>query len=133
MNGREFVGQALSLYHSYIEGGYPVSLQLWSAQDGRQHCKFSCLKRMEQGWQAQEFRDQVHEAGDQIQGAGDQVQGAGDKVQGAGDKVQGAGDKVQGAGDQVQGAGDQFQGAGAGAARLKQRAGHPAQGIRQKT
>ena len=42
MNDREFGGQVLSLYHSYIERGYPVSLQLWSTQDGGQHCKFSC-------------------------------------------------------------------------------------------
>ena len=42
MNEHEVGGQALSLYHCYIERGYPVSLQLWSTQDGGQHCKFSC-------------------------------------------------------------------------------------------
>ena len=45
-------------------------------------------------------------------------------------RAQGCGDQVHGAGDQVQGAGDQVQGAGTVAAQLKQRAGHPAQGIR---
>ena len=92
------------------------------------------LKRFEQR-RAQGARDQVQRAGDQVKGAGDQVQGAGDQVQGAGDQVQGAEDQTQGAGDQVKGAGDQVRGAGQpvhGAAQLRQRAEHPAQGIRQK-
>ena len=118
MNECEFGGQVLSLYHCYIERGYPVALQLWSTQDGGQHCKFSCppiqhlrpptqlikplkpvrhktpcrrrrdLKRMEQRRRAQGGGDQVHGAGDQVQGAGDQVQGTGDQVQGAGDQAQ---------------------------------------------
>ena len=37
----EFGGQALSLYNWYIERGLPVSLQMWSTQDGGQHCKIS--------------------------------------------------------------------------------------------
>ena len=124
-NEGEFGGQALSLYHRYIKKrGYAGSLQLWSTQDGGQHCKFSCppiqhlrpptklikphkpvkyktpsqhhrdLKRMEQRRWAQEGGDQVHGAGDQVQGAGGQVQGAGEQVQGAGDQVQGAGDQL---------------------------------------
>ena len=41
-NECDFGGQALSPYHWYLERGYPVSLQLWSTQDGGQHCKFFC-------------------------------------------------------------------------------------------
>ena len=94
MNDRELGGQALSLYHSYIERGYPVALQLWSTQDGGRHCKLSCLpiqhlrpptqlikehkpvnhktrcrrrrdlKRIEQQRRAQGGGDEVHRAGD---------------------------------------------------------------------
>ena len=139
---RDFCGQALSLYNCYLERGLPVTLQLWSTQDGGQHFKISCppiqhlrpptqpisqhkpvnhktpcrrrrdLKRMEQGRRAQGVGNQVNGAGDQVEGAGDQVEGAGDQVEGAEDQVHGAGEQVQGAGDQFQGAGDQVQGAG---------------------
>ena len=101
----EFRGQALSLYNWYIDRGPSVSLQLWSTQDGGQHCKFSCppiqhlrpptqlirqhkaanhktpcwhcryLKRVEQRQRAQGGGDQVHGAGNQVQGTGDQVHG----------------------------------------------------------
>ena len=39
---RDFGGQALSLYNYYLERGLTVTLQLWSTQDGGQHCKISC-------------------------------------------------------------------------------------------
>ena len=42
-NEHEFGGHALSLYHQYRERGYPVSIQLWSTEDGKQHVTFSCL------------------------------------------------------------------------------------------
>ena len=88
-----------------IEGfGYLTQLQLHNYACRRRRD----MKRMEQRRQAQGGGNQVHGAGDQVQGAGDQVRGAGDQVQGAGDQVQGA-------------------------TQLRQRAGHPAQGIRQNT
>jgi len=115
--GRDFGGQALSLYNWYIEreGGLPVSLQLWSTQDRGQHCKISCPPiqylrpptqlirqhkpgnhktpcRRRRDLKRMEQRRLVHGGEDQVHGARDQVQGAGDQVHGAGDQVQVAGD-----------------------------------------
>ena len=92
------------LYHCYLERGYPVSLQLWSTQDGRAALQgansparpsstFTHLPISSNHTNLLDTRP--------AQGAGPQAQGAGPQAQGAWPPAQGAAPPGQGAGPQA--------------------------------